>query len=137
MDEEIPHRRNGRELPVSPTQETEDIEVEFVDVEIPEEQIEIESKKEKPRALVVVDNLDDGETIRFWAAFNLKIDRVIKRVYKRFDLERQPGDRLVRQDDQTDVFADADLTVRKYILEHGGKARIHWEFSGDTGGAAR
>jgi hypothetical protein len=122
---------------VSPTQETEEIEVEFVDVEIPEEQIEIESKKEKPRALVVVVNLDDGETIRFWAAFDLKIERVINRVYKRFDLERQPGDRLVRQDDQTDVFPEAHLTVRKYILEHGGKARIHWEFAGDTGGAAR
>lgn len=81
---------------MSPTQETEEIEVEFVDVEIPEEQIEIESKKEKPRALVVVVNLDDGETIRFWAAFNLTIERVIKRAYKRFDLERQPGDRLVR-----------------------------------------
>ena len=122
---------------MSPTQENEEIEVEFVDVEIPEEQIELESKKEKPRALVVVDNLDDGETIRFWVAFDLKIERVIKRVYKRFGLERQPGDRLVRRGDQQDVFADAHLSVRKYVLNHGGKARIHWEFSGDTGGAAR
>lgn len=122
---------------MSPKQDTEEIEVEFIDTEISDEQIEIESKKPKPRALVIVDNLDDGQTIRLWAAFDLKIERVIKRVYKRFDLERQPGDRLVRRDDQKDVFADADLTVRQYILEHGGKARIRWEFSGDTGGAAR
>jgi hypothetical protein len=137
LDEEIPHRQDRRELLVSATQDNEEIEVEFIDIEITEEQIEIESKAEKPRAHVVVVNLDDGETIRLWAAFDVKIEHVITRVYKCFDLKREPGDRLVRRDDQKDVFAEEQLTVRKYVHEHGGKAHIHWEFSGDTGGAAR
>jgi len=122
---------------VSTEQETEEVEVEFVEIEVTDEQIEIEAKGEQPRAHIIVDNLDDGQTIRFWAAFNLKIEQVIKRMYKHFDLDRHPGDRLEREHDKKNVFPEEHRTVREYILEYGGNARIHWEFSGDTGGARR
>lgn len=118
-------------------QDIEDDGFELVDGDVTDAEIDRAAAAAQPRALMVVDNLDDGDTIRLWARFDVKIRRVINRVYKRFDLERQDGDRLVRADDGEDVFAHEQESVKEYIVRHGGKARIRWQYSGPTGGAGR
>ncbi len=110
-------------------------EIEFIDHEVDDEEVEKQGAAAKPRALVVVDNLDDGDRIRFWIRFDAKVKRAINRVYKKLDIERSPGDRLLRADNSDSAFEDEDLTIKKYIVKYGGKSRIHWEFAGDTGGA--
>lgn len=113
----------------------DDDEIEFIDHEVDDEEVEKQGAAAKPRALVVVDNLDDGDRIRLWIRFDVKVKRAIARVYKKLDVERSPGDRLTRADNGDSAFEHEDQTIRKYILEHGGKSRIHWEYAGDTGGA--
>ncbi len=124
------------ENPVTDTEydDNED-EVEFVDHDPSDEEVEAQAAAEVPRALVVVDNLDDAERTRFWVPFNVKVRRAIKRTYKRLGTEQAPGDRLTRADNGDSAFDYADIAIRRYILKYGGKARIHWEFAGDTGGA--
>lgn len=118
-----------------PEYEDGEDEVEFVNRDPSDEEVDAQAAAEVPRALVVVDNLDDAERIRFWVRFDVKVRRAIKGAYKRLGVEQAPGDRLARADDGESAFDDEELTIRKYILKYGGKARIRWEFAGDTGGA--
>lgn len=109
--------------------------IESVDQDVTDDEIEREAASAKPRALVVVDNLDDAERVRFWIRFDAKVKRAIARAYKRLDVTPSAGDRLTRADTGESAFADESLSIRAYILKYGGKARVHWEYAGDTGGA--
>lgn len=109
--------------------------VEFIDHDPSEQEIDRAGAADTPRALVVVENLDDSEQIRFWIRFDAKVKRAITRAYKRLDVSRADGDRLAHAESGDSVFADESLTIRKYILKYGGKARVHWHYSGATGGA--
>lgn len=106
------------------------------EIEILEEEIEANGKHPThPTAIVRVDNSDDGETIRIRAPFRFTVGEVIDRMYKKFGLAHEAGDRLSTQPGGEDVFPLRDDTIRDYLRKHGDKAHIHWVFAGDTGGA--
>ena len=112
-------------------------ELEIVRGDVADTEIRSAAAGPKPRALVVVDNLDDGETVRFWVRYNAKIRRVIREVYKQFELDREDGDRLICVEDQENVLALEAESVAEYVERHDGQPRIHWQYSGPTGGAQR
>jgi len=117
--------------------DTEDEYFELVHHEVSEAEVHKAASGVKPTALVVVDNLDDGDTTQFWVRLNAKIRRVINIAYKNLSLTRQEGDRLISADNQEDVFAFEHETVEEYVTRHGGEPRLHWVYSGPTGGASR
>jgi len=116
-------------------QDDDEGDLEFIDHEVDDAEAEHAAAAEHPRAFVVVNNSDNGDRVHFWIAFDVKVKRAIERAYKRLGVAREPGDRLTLRTDGSSVFPDEDLSVRKYILKHGGKAKIRWTFAGDTGGA--
>lgn len=114
----------------------EQIELIEDEVEILEEEIEAERRHpHRPRAHVVVDNQDDGSTVRFWAQLSSTVGAVVARVYEEFRLQREPGDRLTRVSDGQNVFASEGLTVEQYLDGHHHGHSLHWALRTDTGGA--
>ncbi len=107
-------------------------------LDVPESEIEAEHKKPShPRALVMVENQDNGERIRFWAPLVITIGEVIVWVYDKFRLTRHPGDRLFRIDGGVSVFGQEALTVEQYLDSQKGHSTIHWALVSDQGGAAK
>lgn len=105
-------------------------------LDVPEGEIEAERKKTShPRALVMVENQDNGERIRFWAPLGMTIGEVIVWVYDKFRLTRHPGDRLFRIDGGVSVFGQEALTVEQYLDSQKGHSTIHWGLVSDQGGA--
>lgn len=115
----------------------DDDEFEVVELAVDDLEIRKAAAAAKPRALVIVDNLDDGDTIRFWVRFNAKIRRVIRQAYTQLALEHEDGDRLICVEDQENVFDLEHETVKDYVERHGGAAQLHWHYSGPAGGASR
>lgn len=113
-----------------------EIEVLKEEIEVLEEEIEAEGRHPNhPQAHVVIDNSDNGETIRMRVAFTVTIEKVIEYMYREFHLSHESGDRLTRSDTGQDVFAHQQETVREYVHDQTGSPHIHWIFAGDTGGA--
>jgi hypothetical protein len=106
------------------------------EMEILEEQISSEREHPtRPRAHVIIENQDDGETIHFWSPLEATVGHVISRMYAKFRLTPEPGDRLLRVSDGADVYPEADKTVKKYLAEQKEGTSVRWSFRSETGGA--
>ena len=69
-------------------------------LDILEDEIDRERRHpDRPRTHVIVENHDNGETIRFWAPDKRTIGEVVAEVYAKFRLEQHPTDRLTRVSD--------------------------------------
>jgi len=114
----------------------EQIELIEDEVEVVEEQVAAEhAHPTRPRAHVVIENQDDGETIRFWSPLAATVGQVISRMYAKFRLTQEAGDRLVRLSDGANVYPEADKTVKKYLEEQKEGTSLRWSFRSETGGA--
>lgn len=100
------------------------------------EEAERGGKRGPKKARFVIENNNNGDVVRLRARLEVKIQRVIDRMYAEFERTHQPGDRLTRTPDGSDVFASAQLTVEEYLDGAPDRKRVHWAFVGDQGGAA-
>lgn len=129
-NEEVPKEHTG-------VVHTEISEIDH-DLEITNEEVESKRKHpEHPRALVVVENGDSGETIRLWTPLSETIGELIAEVYRKFRLAQQVGDRLFRISDGVSIFGQEALTVKDYLEAQHGEPSLHWKLLTDTGGACR
>lgn len=99
------------------------------------EPVEDREPRESGRLVVVtVDNRDDGLTIRLRAPQGKHVSALINRMYHRFRLEQQDGDRLSCDGTGESVYPFAGLTLRVYFAQ-GHCPEHRWTFRGDSGGA--
>jgi hypothetical protein len=125
--------------------ESIDEEIEVLDdlIEVVEEELdEIEGelaedreRRERSRLIVItVDNRDDGLTIRLRAPQRKDVSALINRMYHRFRLEQQDGDRLTCDGTGESAYPFVGLTLREYFAQ-GHCPEHKWTFRGDSGGA--
>ena len=107
-------------------------------LDILEDEIDRERRHpDRPRTHVIVENHDNGETIRFWAPDKRTIGEVVAEVYAKFRLEQHPTDRLTRVSDGTNVVGQESLTVKQYLETQPHEHTIRWALRTDAGGASR
>jgi hypothetical protein len=86
-----------------------------------------------PRDLTVtIHNEDNGEVATVHAGPGTPVRTIVERMYREFNLEQQPGDRL-QCEGGDDVFAHLDEHLGDYAEKHCPK--LVWLFAGDQGGA--
>jgi hypothetical protein len=111
--------------------ETVEEELEEIEGELAEDR----ERRERSRlAVITVDNRDDGLTIRLRAPQRKHVSALINRMYHRFRLEQQDGDRLTCDATGESVYPFAGLTLREYFAQ-GHCPEHKWTFRGDSGGA--
>jgi Mg2+ and Co2+ transporter CorA len=103
--------------------------------EIEGELAEDRDRRENGRLVVItVDNRDDGLTVRLRAPQRKHVSALINRMYHRFRLEQQDGDRLTCDGTGESVYPFAGLTLHEYFAQ-GHCPEHKWTFRGDSGGA--
>lgn len=81
---------------------------------------------------LVVHNEDDGSRIELPAGPGTPVRTLIDRMYDRFNLSRQPGDRI-RCESGEPVDPYADMALGEFADKHCPD--LTWLFAGDQGGA--
>jgi len=109
---------------------TEELEVEIIVIE----EIVDEDEAGATHVRFIIDNNNDGSTFVVKAKPEAKVAKVIEKMYEHLGRPQQPGDRLTRQPDGSDVFAAAGETAGDYAGRVPAKKRI-WRFVGAPGGA--
>jgi hypothetical protein len=95
------------------------------------------SGKEKDKGqdfVVSVYNEDNGLSEDLRAGRGTPVSTVIRRMYEKFRLERQPDDRVRCESTGEDVLTHAGMSLGEY-LEAGHCPDLRWTFAGGTGGA--
>lgn len=108
---------------------TEEFDVEIIVIE----QI-VDEEEGATHVRFIIDNNNDGSTFAVKAKPMAKVAKVIEKMYEHLGRPQQPGDRLTRQPDGSDVFAAAAETAAEYAGGVPAKKRI-WRFVGAPGGA--